>query len=464
MTTRFRRRGAAALLFLLVLLCGACSDGTSGGPGDGGPVGDGPPHDLNTIQVTGTATLGISSPATGVKVTWRCGQKSGSATTNDQGSYTFTADVKGCTPLVVEFNKQSYLPNIRVVHLPPPTSPITLDVPLSALEKLQCGSHRCKVENNSLWNLPNKPMKQGWVVSMAGTSALDYLAGEFRQKDGDLAALLGFAFFDFRDQAGATIKSFQSADVIDLCVPVPSTSLDWIGDVSAAAERVELNWYNLDPQRGRWAARTKMAQVSYTRGYKYKKDKNGQCVQELDAEGQPIRNIVTAKRSELADIRSGQLMFSDECAGGIKTQVYEYWVCGAVDGSGWYAWGLAAKERACFALQATDQCKTPLANAVFVLRGRDHGYRTEAWTDYRGKACVEVFPSEPTGKDYDYDRLAGETFWVDVEVSYAKVLQSFIKSHESPKFSATMSSGCQKRTDCIPLNKTITDYTKGSCP
>ncbi len=449
-------------VIIIALAATSCSDNNGSSGGDGG-VDAG--HDLNTLTVKGKVTIGIGSPATGVKIIARCGSKKPNVTTSDdKGVYSFTADVKGCAPLVVEFNKESYLPNFRVIKLPPPTSPITLDVPLSALEKLQCGTVRCKVQNNPLWNLPNKPMKQGWVVSASGTSALDYIPGELRQTDGKLAALMGFSFFDFRDQKGAVIGKFNAADVIDLCVPIPTSSLDWIGDVNAAtADAVELNWYNLQPVQGLWKPRTKPAKVAYTKGYKFTKDSSGNCKQVTDAEGMPVRNIVDAKRSELADVRSNQVYYTDECLGGVKSQVNEFWVCGQVDGSGWYAWGLGVTERSCFALSVTDQCKAPLSNVVFTVKGRDHGYRAQAWTNAQGQACLDVIPSEPTGKDYDHDKLGGETYWVDVVLSYDKVLQNTTKSHQNPKYTGKATTTCAQRTNCTPLKKTMQDWNKGTC-
>ena len=447
----------AALLATAPVL--GCSDNQEPGGSDGGADAG---HNLSTLKVQGTVTLGIASPATGVTVVARCGTKKVSTTTSDKGVYSFTADVKGCSPLVVEFNKESYLPNFRVVHLPPPTSPITMDVPLSALQKLQCGSLRCKVENSSLWDLPNTPMKQGWVVSHSGTSGLQYIPGELRQTDGDLAALLGISFFDFRDKSGTKISKFKTSEIIDICVPIPVASLDWIGDVIPSTDAVDLSWYDLEPTKGQWKKRPKGAKVAYTKGYKYTM-KNGACDQTLDAEGQPIRKIVDATRSQLADIRSYQLSYKDECLGGMTSKVTEYWVCGQLDGSGWFAWGLGVSQRSCFTLTVTDQCKAPLKNVVFTIKGRDHGYRAEAWTDAAGKACLDVIPSEPASKDYDFDGLGGETYWVDVDLSWEMVLQNTTKSHQNPKYSSTSAGGCAKPSVCTPLVKQMQDWNKGTC-
>ena len=452
-------RPCLALLFAASLVWGCSDNQEPAGSDSGADAG----HNLSTLKVQGTVTIGIGSPATGVSVIARCGSKKVSTTTSDKGTYSLTADVQGCAPLVVEFNKESYLPNFRVVHLPPPTSPITMDVPLSALNKLQCGSLRCKVENSSLWDLPNKPMKQGWVVSHTGTTGLQYIPGELRQTDGKLAAMLGISFFDFRDMKGNKIDKFATSEILDICVPIEASSLDWLGDVTASTDAIDLTWYNLEPTKGQWKARSKSARVAYTRGYKYTKDKYGACQYTLDAEGQPIRDIVDAKRAQMADIRSDQLSYKDECIGGSTSKVTEFWVCGKMDGSGWYAWGLGVAQRGCFALTVTDQCNAPLKNVVFSIEGRDHGYRAEAWTDPSGKACLDVIPSEPAGKDYDFDGLGGETYWVDVDLSWAKVLQNTTKSHQNPKYSSASAGGCAKPSACTPLVKQMQDWNKGTC-
>ena len=306
-------------------------------------------------------------------------------------------------------------------------------------------------------------MQQGWVTSQSGTAGLKYIPGELRQTDGKLTTLLGFSFFDLRDKDGVKIGKFKSTEIFKICVPVPSASLDWLGDVEESTSKVDLTWYNLEPTKGRWKARSPGAVVSYTKGYKHTKDSYGNCKQTLDSEGQPIRNIVEADRKELPDIRSDQLYYKDQCLGGAQTKVSEFWVCGTMDGSGWYAWGLGLSQRSCFALTVTDQCKSPLKNVVFTIKGRDHGYRAESWTDTKGKACLDIIPSEPTGKDYDFDGLGGETFWVDVELSWAKVLQNTTKSHQNPKYTAKSSKGCADVASCIPLIKQMQDWNKGIC-
>ncbi len=94
---------------------------------DGYIANDAVRHNLNLLEVEGNVTIG-TLPATQVKIIGRCGNKEVTTVTDNTGRYSFTADVKNCDPLVVEFNKESYLPNFRVIRLPPPTSPLTLDV------------------------------------------------------------------------------------------------------------------------------------------------------------------------------------------------------------------------------------------------------------------------------------------------------------------------------------------------
>lgn len=455
------RNGSFALLAAFLAAAPGCSD--DGGPAASRDASADTMHNVDALTVKGKVTLTSGSAATGVTVTARCGAKSATAKSNDKGEYTLTADVRGCTPLVVEFDKESYLPNFRVIHIPSPTSPITLDVPLTALSKLQCGSYNCTVENSLLWNLPNDPMKQGWVTSQAGSDGLDYIPGELRQTNGNMLSIMGFSFFDFRDQSGKAIAKLDAAKQFEACVPIPHASLDWIGDVTPTTDALELGWYDLDKTAGRWKPRSKLASVAYTKGYKYTKDAQGNCVQVVDKSGMPVRNVVRATRKELADIRADQLYYKDECLSGMQSQVTEFWVCGLIDGSGWYAWGLGVTQRTCFALTVTDQCKKPLRNVVFTVKGRDHGYRAEAWTDGSGEACLDVIPSEPQGKDFDLDTLGGETYWVDVVLSWDKVLTDTTKSHQNPLESTAAAAGCAKTSACTPLSKTLQDWNQTSC-
>ena len=436
----------------------------TGGAADAGPPGEGlgdAGHNQYQLIVKGAVTLGYGTPATGVQITGRCGSKKVTTKTDDKGKYTFTANVKGCNPLVVEFNKESYLPNYRVIQLPHPTSPMTLDAPLSALGKLQCGTYRCTVENQIGWDIKVNPMKQGWVTGLSGKDALDYLAGEFRQStDGKLTSMLGFAYYDWRDAKGSPITKFITTDYRELCSPVPSSALDWFGDLNPSLDKVELKAYTLDSTKGRWLPMASFAYVKYTAGFVMKKNSSGFCENVKGTDGQPIKNKLFVQQKDLGDIRANKFTYEDKiCSPGLKNLVSEYWVCHPVTGSGWFAWGVPQAGKSCVTLTAKDQCSKPISNVVFKVKGRDHGYRATSWTDAKGKACLEVIPSEPVGKDYDYDGLGGESFWVDVEFNCAKIAQKNIASHKNHKFQAGKKVGCANPSSCDALTQTFTDYT-----
>jgi hypothetical protein len=109
-----------------------------------------------------------------------------------------------------------------------------------------------------------------------------------------------------------------------------------------------------------------------------------------------------------------------------------------------------------------DQCGTPLSNVVFTLKGRDQGFRAQAWTDGEGRACLDVPPSEPQGLDFDYDGLGGETFWLDVELHWSAGAVKKLRDHECPRQSDTQAS-CGDPTACVPLQQIFEDPT-GNCP
>ena len=451
-------------LLLLACVAGMLLGCKNNGDDDAGPSGDGldAGHNQFELVVKGAVTLGYGSAATGVAVIGRCGSKKFTTKTDDKGKYTFTANVKGCNPLVVEFNKESYLPNYRVIQLPHPTSPMTVDVPVSAMGKLQCGTYRCTVEGQSGWDIKANPMRQGWVTGLSGKQALDYLAGEFRQTvDGKLVSMLGFSYYDWRDAKGAAIVTFKTSDQRQICSPVPSAALDWFGDVNKTPDKVELNAYTLDPTKGRWTSMKESAYAMYTAGYVMKKNPTtGFCENVKSTDGQPIKNFKHIQTKELGDIRANKFTYEDkECAPGMKNLVFEYWVCHPVTGSGWFAWGVPLAGKSCVMLKAKDQCNKPIDNVVFQVKGRDHGYRATAWTNPKGEACLEVIPSEPVGKDYDYDGLGGESFWVDVEFNFARIDKKEIANHKNHKFQAGKNVGCSSPSSCDVLTQTFTDHT-----
>ena len=452
-------------LLLIVWAASLALGCKNGGDGDAGPSGDGindAGHNQYELTIKGAVTLGYGTVATGVEVIGRCGSKKVTTKTDDKGKYSFTANVKGCNPLVVEFNKESYLPNYRVIQLPHPTSPMTLDAPLSVLGKLQCGTTRCTVEGQTAWDIKANPMKQGWVTGLSGKAALDYLAGEFRQaSDGKLVSMLGFSYYDWRDAKGAAIVKFNPSDNRQICSPVPSTALDWFGDLNPTLDKVELKAYTMDQTKGRWASMADFAYAMYTAGYVMKKNPTtGFCENVKGTDGQPIKNLLHITPKNLGDIRANKFTYEDkDCSPGIKNLVFEYWVCHPVTGSGWFAYGVPVAGKSCVTLTATNQCNKPIDNVVLKVKGRDHGYRATAWTDPKGKACLEVVPSEPVGKDYDYDGLGGESFWVDVEFSCAEIDVKTIASHKNRKFEDGKKVGCDNPSSCDSLTQSFTDYT-----
>jgi len=270
--------------------------------------------------------------------------------------------------------------------------------------------------------------------------------------------MLGFSYYDWRDAKGSPITKFSQP--IGLCSPVPSAALDWFGDLNPTKDKVELKAYTLDPTTGRWKTMTNFAYAKYTAGFVMKKNAQGFCEQVKGTDGQPIKNKLFVKQGDLGDIRANKFTYEDKvCAPGLKNLVSEYWVCHPVDGSGWFAWGVPQAGKSCVTLEAKDQCNKPISNVVFKVKGRDHGYRATSWTDGKGKACLEVIPSEPVGKDYDFDGLGGESFWVDVEFNCAKISQKNIASHKNHKFQEGKKVGCANPSTCDALSQTFTDYT-----
>jgi hypothetical protein len=242
-------------------------------------------------------------------------------------------------------------------------------------------------------------------------------------------------------------------------MPVPDEALDWLGDVDLATDDVEMLWYGLDKSSGRWIAAERRAMVRYLRPPCIQDLTD--CTCELDAEDRPKKDFQPLQRDQLPDVRAKQLLVDDACRVDsdnkpFRHRITEYFVCGPIDHSGWYAWGLAVTDRTCLSLSAVNQCGTPLSNVVFSLKGRDQGFRALAWTDGNGQACLDVPASEPVGLDFDYDGLGGETFWLDVELYWSAGSMKSLQSHECPRQSDAQAS-CGDRASCVTLKQTFDD-------
>ncbi len=373
------------------------------------------PHDLNELTISGHVTLQFASQATGVKVITVCGENSAETTTNDLGDYEITTDVDGCDPLIISLTKESYLPFHRRIQLPPPTSPVTLDVSMAEMTELVCGTEHCVAEGSEFNKFPPGPMSRGWVASAGGRAGLPYFGGEMVTVDGDLLWTLAFGYFDLRDETGAKMTEFPP---FEECFRLTNDSLDWLVDLDpATVEKVEMKGLVFDAESSRWVKTTKDTHLSQ-RVY------NGMS----DAY---IFELVPA--AALPDVRSGQYP-------------EQLWVCTQVGGSGWIAIGNTVSERSCIVINTKYNCQ-PTGNSVVQATGRDHGYRVENWTDRQGNTCVNVAQSEPVGSDFDDDQLAGETFFLDISV------RNGFGNRSIESFEASRTPGhCGEPDNCEKIN------------
>ena len=387
-------------------------------------------HDLTELTVVGNATIGGAGPAVGVEIiTHACNNPPASTRTNDNGDFSVTSLVENCPRLVIEFRKATFLPSYRVIHLPPPASPVTMDVSIAELAELQCGSVACRVEGDPVSSFPPGPMTRGWVGVYGGPLAVDYFGGEFRTVNGDLLWITGFGYFDLRDEAGRTIPELRTP--FNECFIVSLDSLDQLIDAIPNTDPLEMELFVLDPTVGRWQPRGH-GRVEVTTSY--------------DAEGKPI--IEPANRAMKDDIRSNQ--FGDNV-----------WVCADLHGSGWLAWGRAIPQKSCVILHTVDQCGEPIDGVGLTLRGRGYGYRVETWTDRKeGQACVEVVPSETAGLDYDKNELRGEVFQVNGNLRH-DVDQKEIPALEMP--AETGSCAKNQRDHCVRLQYEFYDPQVEEC-
>ena len=288
-----------------------------------------------------------------------------------------------------------------------------------------------------------------------GPNSLAFIPGEFRTTEGGLILFLGYVFGDLRDGAGTTLTDLPFER--DHCIGLSRESLDWLGDKVPFPEdpsnTAQVGWYRLDAATGRWALET-LATLAFTRGNVCSVAADGKVTYEKDKSGDPITNIVYLPTSALPDVRAGKFSGTDGCTDTLR-KFSEYWVCGPIHGSGWAAFGLDIGDRvSCFNLKAKDQCGNPVPNIVYSMKGRDHGYRAEAWTGRNGRSCLQVIASEEIGVNHDFDDLMGETFWVDITLKYAKSSSEVVKSYENPKYDPAVGD-CAAPESCTQIDHEV---------
>lgn len=455
------RAGAiVGLLGALLTALGACSDPVRGGDArvDRGSsdARANAGHELTTVEIRGKLRINYT-PAVGVKITARCGNKVGEAQSDDAGDYSVVADVAGCAPLVVEFRKEFFVPSFRVIPLPPPASPLHLDLELAEAGKLQCNERACTVDGYAGLDRELEScdglIKQGFFYAQTGPVGLPFVPGEYRQQDGSLLRILGFSHLLFRDVENKEIGAGPCARKT-ICTPVDAQVLDWFGDAAgrlSEAEPARLLNLAFDPSSGRWSSQGAIATVAFT------------C--RFDLQGAPIVEPVPA--NALDDVRTSRFFVDAREGRDCKqlaadapdaTKVAEYWVCTVTDGSGWYGAGLPVPRKGCLNITATKACDIPAATTAISVAGMDNGFRAEGWTNRAGKVCFEVTPSEPIdpAEDLDFDGLQGEIVQLRVSSVRQGTSTTAVEYIDSARArGATEIVGCEEPSTCQQLR--ITD-------
>lgn len=341
----------------------------------------GPPAPIVELDVSGTATIGFGlEPAARASVVGRCGERRVDAVAGNDGRFELRIDTTGCAQVTIEFIKEGFLPVLRVIPVPPPTTPVQVDARLAELRQLICGEDECIAENYPGVRWVPGEIRQGWVGNFSENRELAFLAGQPRTIGDEILWVLAFGYYDLRDADGRRLTDLNEP----ICVQISSLTRDQIGDgTPSLGDGIVLPTYTLDPNTGQW--------VPGTSGYLG-----------LGFGGM----IEPATEAQLGDIRAGNI---PQAA----------WACGRISGSGWIAWGLPFARKHCLAVEVVDDCDRPLPNAIVEVTGDDHGFRDAIWTDRAGTACVEVAASEDVGEDLNHNGDGGESFRVDVRIGAA---------------------------------------------
>lgn len=511
-------------MLVVALLPAACSDGGAK-PRDGGSAGsggmgrrdaarpDGPidaqkldaPSELTELTVQGKVT-----PGSNVKVTARCGDNPEAvAMADDTGKYAITANVADCRqPLVLKFSKESYLPNLRVIQLPPPKTPLELNVPLKELNMLVCSSTQCKSNTLSFPTSAFPAAARGWDINIVGTTGADYFGGEMRDLRDRIAFLFGFGYIEAYDQAGRPVNPPTPLYIFPR---VAGADLLNVGDVNPGSKWVEMAWFKLVESVGRWQLLGNS--VAYLM-YLYPCTNKASCgppeglypliiphVPDPVAEPEKVEYLVPATRDQIRDIRADMLRYdcrqdgwrnaigygAGGCAlgpagtagsggggaggggggagagGMVPPKVSQFYVAGPLSEAGFFAFGTTVEpaRRACYQVTVKDTCGTPVAGALLVGKGRYQPYRVETYTKPDGTACIEAVESEPTCPsemtdltcDFNQNLLGGETFWLSLTMTAPmQTPQLSMMNRENPR---TMGN-CDQPETCVQIAHTFT--------
>jgi hypothetical protein len=285
---------------------------------------------------------------------------------------------------------------------------------------------------------------------MAGSKALEHAPTELRDDDDELISLLGFHYLELRDKDGELLTEVE--DTLG-CSPIDDDGLSWAGDVDDGTPEVDLEWYRYHAPSGRWRHSDMPAVLHYERGNAFEVNEDGKCVTLKDEFGDNIRELLPLARETLPDARAGDHYVVDPCGGqdARLKRIRKYWVCGPVNGGGFYGYGLSVPDTSCYSVDVRDECGKPMPGALLTIEGVDHGFRAQAFSGPGGNACLEVLSSEPPAEDFDFDGLGGETFWVDLEVLGANGGRVSFEMHENLREPGS----CGKPESCIPLEATL---------
>jgi len=407
---------------------------------------------VSMLRIEGVVELG-STIATDVRVTGRCGQAELRTISDGDGWYALDLDFEEleCDRIVIEYQKTGFLPVYRVVPFPPTEAPVVIDVRLRALNALECGRELCHTERGDTDIETGGVIARGYQIGASGDGALDHIPPDMRTEDGELISFLGFQYVEVYDQPGEQLAAITG---VDGCVKVSDDGLSWVGDVRPETPEVDLDWYRYDAKRGTWHLTEQLGTLYYQRGNVFARDEHGICHDVEDDLGRKTRELLPVERDVLPDVRADEHHVDDPCSRADDPEplhITEYWVCGAIEHQGFYAYGRSAPEKSCYALHVSNACGEPMQSVGFTARGVEHGFLHHAFTGPDGTACIDVMASEPVGDDFDLDGLGGEIFAVDLEVDGGRAGSKRIEFRENARDLGT----CDRPDSCIQITEQL---------
>jgi hypothetical protein len=338
---------------------------------------------VSETSAQGGAPNGVSD----VRITLRCdlngdgavdASETTAAQTGADGSYTFGGKVVSGGRAVLEFAKEGYAKEMKVLSPIRTNGVIANKITLRPLSQLaMTGANASSSDGKlELKGLPSSVKSVEARVFNPVTEA-DHFPGEFADNQGKMLISSVFTAIEAKDSSGASVTNLGAGTTLKM--QVPKDTWNTMKDLQTGNGQIDVPLYYFDDQDGQWK----------------RANNNGW-----------LENGSGAKLSEtqLASVRDGTFSGSVYVVGTITH--LSYWNCD---------WPVDT--HACISGVVVDSQGAPVAGAVVTVKGVSYnGSTSPQVTGTDGGFCADMMRSEGAGEDINDNGVTGETQSVSVTV------------------------------------------------